>query len=277
MTQYVAIDVETTGLEAGSRLLSLAAILFDPAGDGMLDVFERRVNPGMPIPPDVTKINGISDADAAGAADANRVLMDLVDWLPVDPMLVAHNAPFDVGVLAWEAGRHGVDVPDFRVYDTLLLARILKETGRSNGLQAIIEHYKLERLGEAHRALADADACRRYFALQHALGNTSLVPTNPWSTVAGAYSYAPPEALPESLRSLPDLVAAGSPLTIVYEDAKGERTERTVTPYGWADTPKGIVFHGRCHLRDERRTFYAERVREVSTNETGTTTDTAAA
>lgn len=272
MTQYVVIDTETTGLEPGSRLLSLAAILFDPAGDGMLDAFEARVNPGMPIPPDVTKINGISDADVASADDASVALLELVGWLPDDAILVAHNAPFDVGVLAWEAARHDVDVPDFRVYDTLLLARILRETGRSNSLQTLIEHYEIERLGEAHRALADADACRRYFQLQHRRGNTSVIATNPWSTVAGAYSYAPPEALPESLRLLPEQVASGLPMTIVYEDAKGERTERNVTPFGWADTPKGIAFHGWCSLRDERRTFYADRVREVIG-----VTDTAAA
>ena len=50
---FIALDVETTGVEPGSRLIELAAIAFDD--DGIIDIFERTVNPGMPLPADAAK------------------------------------------------------------------------------------------------------------------------------------------------------------------------------------------------------------------------------
>ena len=61
---------------------------------------------------------------------------------------------------------------------------------------------------------------------------------------------------------LPELVAKGAPMTFTYKDDKGVTTERTITPYGWAK--QGVLmFHGYCHLREERRSFRADRVVNV--------------
>jgi len=77
------------------------------------------------------------------------------------------------------------------------------------------------------------------------------------------YKYS--DDLPEELSMLPVMVETASPLTFIYKDAKGKRTRRTITPYGWALTPEptGLTFHGMCHLRKARRTFHANRVIKV--------------
>ena len=79
------------------------------------------------------------------------------------------------------------------------------------------------------------------------------------------------------LAALPDLVAAGSPLTFAYRDSKGAETERTITPWGWYTQNDELYFNGLCHLRDRElresgaerkqgdaeRTFRADRVLAV--------------
>jgi DNA polymerase-3 subunit epsilon len=57
-------DLETTGLSRTSdRIIEIAVIRVSPQGDVMERV--RRFNPGMPIPPEVTAIHGITDEDVA--------------------------------------------------------------------------------------------------------------------------------------------------------------------------------------------------------------------
>lgn len=246
--RYVAFDTETTGIEPGSRLVELAAIAFNP-DDAIVDPIVWMVNPKMPLPPDASKVNNITDEMLAGAPTAGEVLQDFLAWLPAGATLIAHNAPFDCGIVAWELGRAGLIMRPTQVIDTLAMARAIRATP-NNKLETLIEHYGIQRLGEGHRALSDADACRQYFL-------TSALEAAPFPWSAG---YAYTDDFPPLLAELPELVANGTDLTFAYQDVKGEVTERTITPYGWALTPSGLTFHGMCKLRGERRTFRADRI-----------------
>ena len=66
---YLALDVETTGLDAKRcRVIEIGALLFVP--DNPLEVGERMdrlVDPGEPIPAQTTAIHGIRDKDVRGA------------------------------------------------------------------------------------------------------------------------------------------------------------------------------------------------------------------
>lgn len=253
----VAFDVETTGLEPGSRMIELAAVAFDDTGV-VTDTFQQMCNPGMPLPPDITAINGITPAMLEGAPFVDLTLRDFFAWLPEGSILIAHNAPYDCGVIAWDAARVGLIIPDrFRVMDTLALARSIAAT-KKNGLQALVEHYGIERMGEAHRAMSDADACRQYFMKVSGIPQLNAQPAQPWESFCTDYQYA--TGLTGILKDLPEMVAHGTALQFTYTDAKGETTDRAITPYGWAITAKGLMFHGHCHLRNERRSFYADRV-----------------
>lgn len=249
---YVALDLETTGLEPGSRMVELAAIPFD-GSSAVAERWNLRINPGMPMPEDATKVNGLSQDAVSAAMPTAEALASFLDWLPADAVIVAHNASYDCSILSWEAARCGIVLPELRVIDTLAIARTLGETTR-NGLQALVEHYGLQRAGDAHTAMCDADACRQYFEL--VLSRANLVPAE-WPT---DYLYAPPESFPEPLRELPELVAAGADFSFQYEDGKGAVTERTLVPYGWALKNGELYFHGLCRMRGERRTFRMDRV-----------------
>ena len=252
------MDVETTGLDRGSRLLSLAGILFDDETGQVLDRREWTVNPGMPIPPDAAKVNGHTNEALKDSPDAGTVLREFFGWLPEHAVLVAHHAQYDTGIITWDAGRFGVEIPDWlTVICTCETAKALKATKR-NSLDALVEHYGIQRCGEGHRAMSDAEACKDVYLEQIKVASTTRVP---WDVAGHDYAYT--DRFPEHLANLPALVAAGAPLTFCYEDKDGAQSERTVTPYGWHDLKGEVYFHGYCHLRQERRTFHTERVLSV--------------
>lgn len=252
MSDLILFDTETTGLEAGSRLIELAAIRTDPAGN-VLDKFQRMVNPGMPLPADALAVNRITADQLAGAPALAETMGAFLEFCSGAAFGVAHFASYDVGILTYALGMVHLPVPSLQIICTCEMAKALKETP-NNKLATLVEHHRIPTLGDAHRAAADADACRLYYAI--AATRTKPVP-KPW---AAEYSWCESDELPKHLTILPQAVRDGAAFSFGYVDAKGNRSDRTITPYGWAKTDKGISFHGLCHEKLERRTFLAERV-----------------
>lgn len=253
----VAFDTETTGIEPGSRLVQIAGVLFDHE-TGIIDTFERLVNPGMPMPADAGALNGVTNEMLADAPDAKTALADFWAWVPAYATMVTHYARFDTGVVSWEMARCGMPEPEHMVIDTWGLAKAIGAT-KDNKLLTLVGHYNIQLLGQAHRALVDADACRQYLEIAQKILHS--LPVERWAQAGHDYSYT--ENLPEALEYLPALISAGSPLNFTYDDGKGARTERSITPYGWAEKGGVIYFHGHDHMRDARRTFRCDRVVSV--------------
>ena len=58
------IDLETTGIDTKiDRIVEVSVLKLSPGGGA--DHRTRRVNPGVPIPPEATAVHGISDDDVA--------------------------------------------------------------------------------------------------------------------------------------------------------------------------------------------------------------------
>src|SRR4029453_1347702 len=130
---FVAFDTETTGLHTTDRLVELAAVRF--RGDVVEGEWSALVDPGLAIPRDATAVHGIRDFDVSGCPAAARVLPSFLGFIE-GAALVAHNAPFDIRVLALELVRSGLPLPGPR---------------RSTRARAFgLPH------GRGHRALADA-------------------------------------------------------------------------------------------------------------------------
>lgn len=255
MNPTIAFDTETTGLERGSRMVELAAVRF--IADGVLSIFETLVNPGMPIPPDATKLHGITDAMVCDAPTTKEALEAWLAWVGTDEFLMGHYALYDTGIISWEAGRVGIEIPNFLVIDTCDIAKQIGATKR-NGLDFLVEHYGIERRGQAHRALSDADACRQYL-MKVRETDQFVTERKPWAGAGHDYAYCEPPF------SLAEHVSQGTPITFGYEDKGGDNTERTVTPYGWCTRGGEVYFHGLCHLRGARREFRADRVTLLET------------
>jgi DNA polymerase III epsilon subunit family exonuclease len=149
---FVAFDTETTGLQDTDRLVELAAVRF--RGGQVEAEWSALVDPGVPIPPAATAIHGLTDADVRGHASAEEVLPSFLDFVH-GAALVAHNAPFDLRVLALELLRAGLPLPDQPVVDTCALSRLLPVSVPNHRLGTLADAFGLAR-GRPHRALSDA-------------------------------------------------------------------------------------------------------------------------
>lgn len=256
MKLYCSVDTETTGLERGSRIVQIAAYAFYESGE-VVKAYSTNVNPEMPIPRDATAIHGVTDADVRNAPKIAPALDQVFAAIPAGAELVMHNAPFDCGIIAWEAARARLPIAAYSVIDTLEIARTLKLT-KKNDLEYLVKNHQIPRFGQAHTAVSDAHACGMYFLFAKKHMEPVAVPFH-----ETGFDFGYTESFPLPLANLPDLVRAGGSMTFRYEDANGAATERTLTPYGWYTLDDTLYFTGLCHLRKERRTFRADRVRAV--------------
>ena len=101
------VDLETTGTSpAADRVVEIAILKVDP--DGAEDFRSRRVNPGVPIPPEAIAIHGITDADVADEPPFQAYARSLSDFLADCDIAGFNVAGFDLRMLEAEFGRAGV-------------------------------------------------------------------------------------------------------------------------------------------------------------------------
>ena len=155
--EFVAFDVETTGLSAVSdRLTEIGAVVFKNGEIG--EKFNTFVDPGMPIPPNITELTGIRDSDVAGAPDEAEAMRAFLDFAQGRP-LVAHNAAFDTGFMAAACARHGMQF-DCVALDTLAMSRRLLPELKRHRLDTVSRHLGLPEFNH-HRAYDDAAVAAR--------------------------------------------------------------------------------------------------------------------
>ncbi|MCS7059147.1 MAG: 3'-5' exonuclease [Meiothermus sp.] len=149
----VVLDVETTGLSPEqSEIVELALIRLE---NGRRTVFHRLVDPGVPIPPFISRLTGIRNTDVRGAPDVYAVLQEAWPMLQ-GATLIIQNAPFDLGFLRPRLGRLGYRL-DNPVVDTMDWARKALPALSKRGLDALAWAFDLE-VPSRHRALGDAEA-----------------------------------------------------------------------------------------------------------------------
>jgi DNA polymerase-3 subunit epsilon/ATP-dependent DNA helicase DinG len=157
---YVALDLETTGLDpAHDAITEVGAVRFDASG-AQFETFQALVNPGRPIPRFVEQLTGISDDDVRTAPSIDEIREDLVAFIQ-GATVVGHNIGFDLAYL-----RHaGIEVPGPAI-DTASLSRVLMPGPQARGLSELAAGLGVES-ATYHRALADAQAAAGVFlALQ---------------------------------------------------------------------------------------------------------------
>ena len=150
--EFVAFDIETTGLNAGSdRMTEIGAVIMK--GSEVLDSFNTFVNPKMHIPPEITELTGIRDEDvrrAPSEAEAMKAFMEFAGNRPI----VAHNADFDTGFMSATAERCGIEFNPVYI-DTLPLAQALLPEMKHHKLNQVSDRLSLPEFNH-HRASDDA-------------------------------------------------------------------------------------------------------------------------
>jgi len=158
---FIAFDLETTGIQPKTdAVIEIGAVRFRNAE--AVGTFSTLINPGRPIPPEASAVNGITDDMVAGRAGIETVLTELADFCGELP-LVAHNAPFDFKFLLTAVEKHRARAPKGVVLDSCALARIVFPGMFNYKLSTLVRHFGFPN-GTFHRAEEDSVYCGLLFA-----------------------------------------------------------------------------------------------------------------
>ena len=151
---FVALDFETTGFDPASAEIVEVAFLPLQTPDDML---QTLIDPGISIPPEVSKIHGITNEAVRGQPKLPEI-MGPIQSLLSESIFVSHNVPFDWGFLHQAYVRHLKTPLQMPHLCTLELSRRFLDL-RSNALEAVARHLNVP-LSNAHRAGADTMAVK---------------------------------------------------------------------------------------------------------------------
>jgi DNA polymerase-3 subunit epsilon len=155
--EFVVVDLETTGGSAAScEITEIGAVRV--RGGEVLGEFQSLVNPASSIPPFIAVLTGITDAMVAGAPRLEQALPAFLEFAR-GAVLVAHNAPFDLGFLRAGCDRLDLPWPEPEHLDTARLARrvLTRDEAPDCKLATLARLFRAETT-PVHRALADARA-----------------------------------------------------------------------------------------------------------------------
>lgn len=187
---FLIVNLETAGLGVRARVTEIDVIV--ASGGNIHNEFRSIVNSVQVIPPRITSLTGIIQSMVREAETIGRVLPSFLTWfgLPsaTPPLLVAHNANFDLEFLKRATRRLGIPWPKSGVVNTLAptclaLPRSLVSNHR---LSTLVLHFRVDP-GHAHRAFVDARAT--WYVLEALV---RLMQPNRMSSVSGLLKYARP-------------------------------------------------------------------------------------
>ncbi len=150
---YVAVDIETTGLGRDARIIELGAVRIRHGHK--VASYSQLVNPQIPIPAKVTQITGITDRNVKGKPTIDKALPKFYAFCGHDAWIGHNIRRFDLPVIAREAERVGVGMPDVSFYDTLEVSQTLLPQLDRHRLLDLIRYFGIAKT-ERHRAADDA-------------------------------------------------------------------------------------------------------------------------
>jgi DNA polymerase III epsilon subunit family exonuclease len=198
---FAVVDLETTGSVIGvDQIMDIGIVTLRRGRIGRR--LATRLRTDRAIPPWVSRLTGLKEADLSHAPSLDQVAPQVVEIL-TGTVFVAHDIRFDLPFLRWEIMRRNLNFPEVQGLCTLCLSRALWPDLPSHSLPELAS-----RLGVGHDnphraeddALASAGVLR--LALQEArrLGRTTLGELFELDAPAAAVNAA--EA--GKLRSAPD-------------------------------------------------------------------------
>ncbi len=176
--EFVVADIETTGFSpVAERIIEIGAV---KVKDGKLgETFSMFVDPGKPIPLEITRLTGISPEMVLGASGQEAAIKAFKAFAGA-ACIVAHNADFDLSFFRSTGARYGVYFTENPVLDTLGLSRCLLSQNKNHKLDTVVRHFDIPL--NHHRALNDATATAevliRFFDMMKAMNILSTAQIN---------------------------------------------------------------------------------------------------
>ncbi len=165
--ECVVFDIETTGLSVQNcKITEIGAVKIK---DGqVLERFNTFVNPECPIPEEIVKLTGITDEMVADAPLYKEALEAFFAFIGNDvpegqplPLLIAHNANFDIGFIRHFAKLAGLPFKN-PYLDTVALSKYINPELKNHKLDTIAAAYELGDFNH-HRACDDAEMLAMIF------------------------------------------------------------------------------------------------------------------
>lgn len=205
----IIFDTETTSVDKTKRAVEVAMMEIDLDTLEEVGRAESLINPGIPIPPEVTAIHGITDAMVAGAPSIEDWVIDTFGGrLEGEVALIGHRVAFDAPL--FEPIGHAA-----HLLDTLVLSQVYITGSKNRKLDTLKEYLGLPGGGESHRAMADVLTCHQL--LRHimpltgrSLTNLAAVPYTilhhaPWGRWEGTLLYDVPKSYRDWMLSTDNL------------------------------------------------------------------------
>ena len=153
--EYVAFDLETTGLSAANdRIIEIGAVIMKNGEE--IDRFQTFVDPERSLEKRIVELTGITDEMLVGAPKIEKVLPEFLKFIG-DRVIVAHNSDFDTGFIRAECRRQGMEYR-FTAADTLILSQNLLPQLNKFKLDIVSNALSLPDFNH-HRAADDAVTC----------------------------------------------------------------------------------------------------------------------
>lgn len=169
LSEFVVVDVETTGIPANSKIIELSAVRFEDWQP--VEKFSTLIDPERPIPTEATSVNHITDDMVKGMPKIWEVMPAFQSFVG-ESSVVGHNLSFDLKFL--HVYGFDFDSSKRRYYDTLTLAKsTLKRAKYHSGgygyddddysdnydvldykLETLCNYYRIH-YSNAHRACSD--------------------------------------------------------------------------------------------------------------------------
>ncbi|MBR4092518.1 MAG: PolC-type DNA polymerase III [Oscillospiraceae bacterium] len=158
--EIIFFDLETTGLDPlNCKIIEFGAVkLKELNNEGTFAMFS---DPEMPLPENITKITGINDSDVIGQPKEEEALRKFIEFCGENPVLVAHNAPFDTAFIRNACEKYNIEF-NFCTIDTIPMTRMLLPGMRKYTLDHVADSLSLGKFNH-HRALDDAEMLARIF------------------------------------------------------------------------------------------------------------------
>ncbi len=159
----VVLDLETTGTWVEKdRIVEIALVKLLP--DGSRQEFQSRVNPGMPIPPRVSEITGITDADVKEAPPFKQIAPKVLEFIGEADLGGFNVERFDLVILERELFDAGAKFPwrGRAIYD----AQRIYHLHEKRDLKAAYQFYCGKVLTNGHTAMGDTEATLEILRVQ---------------------------------------------------------------------------------------------------------------
>lgn len=296
--EFVVFDTETTGIYTMSAWpVELAGVRV--SGTFMTDrVYQSLCRPDVIITPEVTAVHGITDDDVRDSPPPMEVIDSFFEWAGKDAVFVAHNAPFDLGILATAYRRAARRPPQGLIFlDTLEIAHQLlaapsyglstlaKVVAESTSYQvpligcvshdAVGHDRVMSELNCFHRALADSLHTAVVFCfLINMFGSgrsISDLEAQCGSDVTADFPVQLPRMpkgeagfdMPPNLWQIEQAIEKSSDVMIVYSGGRAGMPARKIRPVSMYGHGGKYYVEAFCYISGFVKTFRLDRISKV--------------